>query len=90
MERANAEQLIGGIEEQRRRARKALAVYWFPLVVFGGFALIASLALELGAHPAILALWLVAGPVGIIATSIYYGRRTHRIGLSAPPLPSAG
>jgi positive regulator of sigma E activity len=87
MERANAEQLIGGIEEQRRRARKALAVYWFPLVVFGGFALIASLALELGAHPAILALWLVAGPVGIIATSIYYGRRTHRIGLSAPPLP---
>jgi hypothetical protein len=87
MERTNAEQLIGGVEEQRRRAHKALGAYWFPLVLFGGFGLVAAIALELGAHPAILALWIVAGPVGIVATSIYYGRRTHRIGLSAPPLP---
>jgi hypothetical protein len=87
MERANAEQLIGDIEEQRRRARKALGMYWFPLVVFGGFSLIAALTLEVGAPHAILALWIVAAPVGIVATAIYYGRRAHRIGLSAPPLP---
>lgn len=87
MQRANAEHLIGEVEEQRRRARKALGAYWFPLVVFGAFALIVALTLELGASPAILALWFVAGPVGIVATSIYYGRRARRIGLSSPPLP---
>ena len=87
MERANVEQLIGDVEEQRHRARKALGVYWFPLVVFGGFALIAALTLQLGAPPAILAMWIVAGPAGIVATAVYYGRRSHRIGLSAPPLP---
>lgn len=87
MERANAEQLIGEVEKQRRHARMALGAYWFPLVLFGAVALIAALTLELGAPARILALWIVAGPVGILATSIYYGRRTHRIGLSAPPLP---
>jgi hypothetical protein len=87
MESASAEQLIIQVEEQRRRARKSLGAYWFPLVVFGSIALVAAVTLELGAPPAILALWIVAGPVGIAATSVYYARRTHRIGLSAPPLP---
>lgn len=87
MERANAEQLIGEVEEQRSRARKALGGYWFPLVLFGGIALVAALSLELGARERVLALWVLAAPAGIIATSIYYGRRAHRIGLSAPPGP---
>lgn len=87
MERANAEQLIGDVEMQRRRARKDLGGYWFPLVLFGSLALVAALSLELGAPGRVLALWIVAAPAGIVATSIHYGRRTHRIGLGAPPLP---
>lgn len=87
MDRAEAERLIGEAGEQRLRARKALDAFWFPVAFFGVVALVAALSLELGAPPAILALWIVAGPVGIVATSIYYGRRTHRIGLSSPPLP---
>jgi hypothetical protein len=87
MERVNAEQLIGEVEEQRGRARKGLGGYWFPLMLFGSLALVAALTLELGAPERILALWIVAAPAGIIATSIYYGRRARRIGLSAPPMP---
>jgi hypothetical protein len=87
MERANVEQLIGDVENQRSRARKALGGYWFPMVLFGGIALASVLTLELGAPERALALWIVAAPVGIVATSIYYGRRTHRTGLGAPPLP---
>jgi hypothetical protein len=87
MERVNAEQLIDDVEEQRRRARKGLGGYWFPMVLFGGIALVAALTLELGAPERVLALWIVAAPAGIVATSIYYGRRTHRTGLGAPPLP---
>jgi hypothetical protein len=87
MERANAEQLIGEVEKQRSRARKALGGYWFPLVLFGSLALVAALTLELGARERVLALWIVAAPAGIVATSIYYGRRAHRVGLSAPPMP---
>jgi hypothetical protein len=87
MEQANAQQLIGEVENQRGRARKALGGYWFPLVLFGGLPLVAALTLELGAPERILALWIVAAPAGIVATSIYYGRRAHRIGLSSPPVP---
>jgi hypothetical protein len=87
MDTSNPSRLIGEVEEQRRRARKALGAFWFPLMLFGGFALIAALTLEVGAPPEILGLWIGAGPVGIVAISIYYGRRTHRIGLGAPPLP---
>jgi hypothetical protein len=87
MERANAQQLIGEVENQRGRARKALGGYWLPLVLYGGLALVAALTLELGAPERILALWIVAAPAGIVATSIYYGRRAHRIGLSSPPVP---
>jgi hypothetical protein len=87
MDRAEAERLIGETEEQRLRVRKSLDAFWFPVAFFGVVALVAALTLELGASPAVLALWFVAGPVGIVATSIYYGWRTHRIGLSSPPLP---
>jgi hypothetical protein len=87
MERVNAEQLIGEVEEQRSRARKALGGYWFPLLLFGSIAMVAAVSLELGAPERALALWIVAAPVGIIATSIYYSRRAHRIGLGAPPVP---
>jgi hypothetical protein len=87
MDRANAEQLIGAVKEQRLRARKVVGAYWFPMVLFGCIALVAAITLELGAPERILALWIVAAPAGIVATSIYYGLRTHRIGLSAPALP---
>jgi hypothetical protein len=87
MERADAKQLIGEVEMQRGRARKALGVYWFPLVVFGGIALFGALITATAAPKAILALWIAAWPSGMLATALYYGRRAHRIGLSAPPLP---
>ena len=87
MERTEAQQLIGDVEKQRGRARKALGVFWFPLVVFGGIALFGALVTATAAPPVIFALWVVAWPAGMVATAIYYGRRVHRIGLSAPPLP---
>src|SRR5713226_1693233 len=87
MERTSAEQLIGEVEKQRGRARKALGGYWFPLVLFGSLALVAALTVELGAPVRIIALWIVAAPAGIVATSIYYARRAHCIGLSTPPVP---
>jgi hypothetical protein len=87
MDRTEANQLIGDIEKQRGRARKALGVFWFPLVVFGVIALFGALVTAIAAPPAIFALWIVAWPAGMVATAIYYGQRVHRIGLSAPPLP---
>jgi hypothetical protein len=87
MERANAEQLIGEVEKQRGRARKALSVFWFPLVVFGGIALFGALVTATAAPPVIFALWIVAWPAGMVVTAIYYGQRVHRIGLSVPALP---
>lgn len=87
IEGIEANQLIGEVERQRIRARKALSVYWFPLVVFGGIALFGALVTATAAPQAILALWIAAWPSGMVATALYYGRRAHRIGLSAPPLP---
>lgn len=87
MERADAKQLIGEVEKQRGRARKALGVYWFPLVVFGCVALFGAVVTATAAPPAIFALWILAWPAAMAATAIYYGQRTHRIGLSAPPVP---
>ena len=87
MERAEAERIIGDVEKQRGRARKALGVYWFPLLVFGGIALFGALVTATAAAPAIFALWILAWPAGMVATAVYYGRRAHRIGLSALPLP---
>jgi hypothetical protein len=87
MERTEATQLIGDVEKQRGRARKALGVYWFPLMVFGSIALLGALVTATAAPRVILALWIFAWPAGLVATAIYYGRRAYRIGLSAPPLP---
>lgn len=87
MERTEANQLINEVGTQRGRARKALVVYWFPMVVFGAIGLFGALVTATAVPPAIFALWIVAWPSGMIATAIYYGRRAHRIGLSAPPLP---
>jgi hypothetical protein len=87
MDRTEAKQLVGDVEKQRGRARKALGVFWFPLVVFGGIALFGALVTATAAPPAIFAVWIVAWPVGMVATAIYYSQRAHRIGLSAPPLP---
>ena len=87
MERANTKQLIGDIEKQRGHARKALGVYWFPLVVFGGIALFGALVTATNAPLVLFALWIAAWPSGMVATAIYYARRAHSIGLSATPLP---
>jgi hypothetical protein len=87
IEGVEAKQLISDVERQRGRARKALGVYWFPLIVFGGIALFGAIVTATAAPPVIFALWIAAWPSGMIATAIYYGRRAHRIGLSAPPLP---
>lgn len=87
METTDAKHILGDVEKQRGRARKALGAYWFPLVVFGGVALAGALITALGSPSALFALWIVAWPAGTIATFAYYGQRVHRIGLSAPPVP---
>jgi hypothetical protein len=87
MDRIEATQLIRDVEKQRGRARKTLGVFWFPLVVFGGIALFGALVTAIAAPLVIFALWILAWPAGMVATALYYGRRVHRIGLSAPPLP---
>lgn len=80
-------EMEGTVEATRRRTRLLISDYWFPNVFFGATALVAAALLEKGLAPAMVVLWAVAGPVGILLTSLYYVRKERRVGVARTPWP---
>jgi hypothetical protein len=72
----------------RERTRTTMQAVWFPCLLFGALALLSSAASWRDGGAALGPFWLVAAPVGMVATSLYYRRREHRVGLEAPVLPT--
>ena len=79
----------GTVDEARRRTRLLISDYWFPNVFFGATALVAAALLEKGLVTAMVVLWAVAGPIGILLTSLYYVRKERTLGVARTPWPYA-
>jgi hypothetical protein len=79
----------GTVEEARRRARLLISDYWLPNVFFGATALVAAALLEKGLVLAMVVLWTVAGPIGMLLTGLYYVRKERAIGVARTPWPYA-
>src|SRR5712692_1231076 len=85
MEPIAADRLMRTVEEDRRRTQRLLGGYWFPLLVFGWLALAAAAVQAVAGGLAMGVFWMVAAPLGIVTTSLWYARHSHRIGLSRSP-----
>lgn len=88
----NTEDAAAVLEQTRsiqQQARASMHAMWFPLVLFGTLTLTAASVSATYGGEALAPFWLVAGPVGTIATGVFYWRWENRIGLEAPALPSA-
>lgn len=79
----------GTVVEARRRTRLLIGDYWFPNVFFGATALVAAALLEKGWVLAMVVLWAVAGPIGILLTSLYYARKERAVGVARTAWPYA-
>lgn len=82
-------ELEGTVEETRRRTRLLISDYWFPNIFFGATALVAAALLEKGLVPAMVVLWAIAGPIGILLTSLYYVRKERTVGVARTAWPYA-
>jgi hypothetical protein len=68
------------VEAVQRHTRAAVHPAWFPLVVFGVLALASAPFCAIGGGLGVGVFWLVAGPAGGVATSLYYRRREQVLG----------
>lgn len=80
--------LLADTHSIRDRTRASMQALWFPLVLFGLLSLASAGVSWRSGGEALGIFWLIAAPVGIVATSIYYRRSEHRIGLETPVLPA--
>jgi hypothetical protein len=88
MNSQDAAAVLADTRSIRERTRITMHAVWFPCLLFGALALLGSAASRRYGGAALGAFWLVAAPVGIVATSLYYRRREHRVGLEGPVLPT--
>jgi len=87
VERSEIDQTLHEIDGLRRNTRRALQSSWFPLVLFGALALVASPLCLIGDGRAAGVFWALAGPAGGVATGVHYARREATIGVSRPAAP---
>ncbi len=64
----------------RQRTRAAVHPAWFPLLLFGALGLLSAPFCAIGHGLGVGLFWLVAGPAGGVATSLYYRRRALSLG----------
>ncbi len=88
MQQQDAVDLLDQVARVRRRTRRTLGALWFPLVLFGSLTLLSGLVSWRVGAEALGAYWLVAAPVGSVATSLFYRRRERRVGLEMPTRPA--
>ena len=79
----------GTVEQTRRRTRSLISDYWLPNVFFGATALVAAVLLERGLVLAMVVLWSVAGPIGLLVTAAYYARKERTLGVARTAWPYA-
>jgi hypothetical protein len=82
-----AHELIGEVDRVRRHARARASVMWFPLLLFGALTLVSALVAAWYGGRALGPYWMVAGPVGGVATGIVAWRRGSRVGAVVPGGP---
>lgn len=75
------------VERLRHRTRTGLGAFWFPLVVFGALSLASAAVVSLDDGEALGVYWAIAGPLGAIATGVYYYRRERTVGVERPAAP---
>ncbi len=88
MQEREAAELLDSVARVRRRTRLSMSALWFPLVVFGSLTLVSAVVSWQVSADALGAYWLVAAPVGSVATSLFYRRRERRVGLEMPARPA--
>jgi len=71
---------LSELERVRRHTRAAVHPAWFPLVFFGIAGRVSTPLLFIGHGAATGLFWLIAGPLGGVATSQYYGKRAVTLG----------
>lgn len=88
MRQEDAVDLLDQVARVRRSTRLSVGALWFPLVLFGFLSLVSgAVSWRVGAD-ALGAYWLVAAPIGSVATSLFYRRRERRVGLEMPAGPA--
>lgn len=88
MQQQDAVELLDSLARVRRKTRLSISALWFPLVVFGALSLASALVSWRISAAALGAYWLVAAPVGSLATSLFYRQRERRVGLEMPAGPT--
>ncbi|MCP9486780.1 MAG: hypothetical protein MSC30_13035 [Gaiellaceae bacterium MAG52_C11] len=78
-----AAKTVDHVSAVRRRVRRRLSSFWFPLLVFGGLTLGSLVIIALANGPALGVYWTVAGTVGGTATGRHYRRQERELGLEA-------
>jgi len=75
------------LEEVRKRTRAGVHPAWFPLVLFGVLGMASAPFCAIGHGLGVGLFWLVAGPAGGIATSVYHHRRSVTLGAGVSGRP---
>lgn len=87
MHTSETAQTLGELDRLRLQTRRQLEGLHFPLVLFGSFSLVAAgLSAAIGEEAQGL-FWMVAGPAGGVAVSLYYRRRELDLGLTRAAWP---
>lgn len=87
MRESDAAALLAEVREARTRARSRLPGIRFPMLLFGCLAVVSALIAfryGVGWHGRY---WSVAGPLGSLATALFYARSGRRIGFEVPAAP---
>ena len=79
--------LLADAEGIRSRTGSLLHSYWFPLVLFGTLSVLSAPLNLIGDGRWVGLFWIVAAPLGSVATGRQSRRREERVGIAAPPLP---
>jgi hypothetical protein len=83
LERTDAQALLRDAERLRRRARGDRHASSVPLLVFGALTLVSAPMALPALWPWGDMFWLLAGPVGFLATGLWYRRQLARSGVGA-------
>lgn len=73
--------MLDEVERVRERTRERLDPGWVPYLVFGALTMLSAPFTQIGADGAEGIYWLVAAPVGLAITWLFYRRHELQIGL---------
>jgi hypothetical protein len=77
-----AVETLRDVARLRRATRRSLGTPWFPLVYFGVLTMVSAPLLGDGPAAGLIALWVLAGTLGMALTRRHYRRRAQRRGVA--------